>query len=56
MWRASSVLISLSPKSVLVFLLVVGCVGFVGTRDGNVAWDLLLCILYIVIKRYNCIN
>ena len=40
LWRASSLLrSSSSPKSVLVFLLIVGCVGYYQCKEGNVTGD-----------------
>ena len=47
LWRASALLRS-SPKSVSVFLLVVGCVGiFISTRERNLVWVLLCSVIYL---------
>ena len=43
-WRASSLLTSFSPKSVLVFLLVVGCVGLCQFKGGNLVWVFLFTV------------
>ena len=44
-WRASSVLKSISLKSVLVFLLVVGCVGFCQYKGWEFSWVLLFTFI-----------